>query len=393
MKNEFVIIGSGIGGLTFASILEQLGMDYIMLEKRSSFAKFGSGLSVMSNAINALKAYNLDQGIVAKGEVISTYSAIDDKEKLIFSNDFKRKETICGAPSISISRQNLVNGLLENVDRSKIHFDNDVKTIEQHKDGYTISCANGKAYEAKYVVGADGINSRTREHLMGPAKIHAGGYECLLGLVDLKLDGWEKGAIHNYWGKGIRIGIVDIGFGSFYWWLTCNNELYKGKDWLMDYCAKWNSNIGSIIEEVDRDSVLEVSAKYLENVKTWTNGSMVIFGDASHAMLTSLGQGACQAIEDAVYLGLKIEQHPQDTSRAFHEFAAHRKKRVRKVADVSKSIASVEQWQTGFFTTLRNSMFRVLPNKSLEKVNLDILKYKMDLKSQVQAKPMTEAHT
>jgi FAD-dependent urate hydroxylase len=377
MNYEFIIIGSGIGGLTLAGIFEKQRENYLILEKRAKFKKYGSGLSVMSNAINALKLVGMEEQIIAKGEVISKFHAKDNLGKPIFTTDFKKQESICGAPSVAISRQNLVNALMDNVDASRIKFGHDVKAIREENSIYTIVCENGTEFKTRYIVGADGINSLVRWHLNGSVAVKNGGYECLLGLADVKLDNWKPGTVAHYWGKGIRIGIVDVGFDKIYWWLTCNHKIYKGKDWLIHHCAGWNRQVSAIIEKTKPADVIEVEAKYLDKVKYWHNGSMVLLGDAAHAMLTSLGQGACQAIEDAVCLGIQIQKHREDVSIAFENYTNYRKKRTKKVADTSKQIAKVEQLQSDFSVNLRNAAFRILPNRFIEKVNLDILSYRL----------------
>src|SRR5207244_4314443 len=73
-------------------------------------------------------------------------------------------------------------------------------------------------------------------------------------------------------------------------------------------------------------------------VRHWSKGRVVLIGDAAHPTLQSLAQGACMAIEDALYLAELIHATPGNLAEAFKKFEAARLLRTARVQLESRAL-------------------------------------------------------
>jgi len=67
----------------------------------------------------------------------------------------------------------------------------------------------------------------------------------------------------------------------------------------------WDPRVTALLEKVD--SCFWWGLYDRRPLSTWTKGRLVLLGDAAHAMLPHLGQGANQAIEDGVAMAILLE--------------------------------------------------------------------------------------
>jgi 2-polyprenyl-6-methoxyphenol hydroxylase-like FAD-dependent oxidoreductase len=93
---------------------------------------------------------------------------------------------------------------------------------------------------------------------------------------------------------------------------------------------------------------------------------VTLLGDAAHAMTPNLGQGACQAIESALVLGLEV-QKSDDLTAAFANYARIRQPRVHQVIKAARQLGAIAQWSNPVATAMRNVVFKSVPSSMLRR--------------------------
>jgi 2-polyprenyl-6-methoxyphenol hydroxylase-like FAD-dependent oxidoreductase len=175
----------------------------------------------------------------------------------------------------------------------------------------------------------------------------------------------KSGRLTESWGVGERFGLVDIGRGRTYWFATKNapegepDEPERRKAEILRRFSGWHEPIPAMIDSVDGDAILRNDVYYLEPLPRWSEGRVVLVGDAAHATTPGVGQGAAQAIEDAVVLADRLAAG--DLATALGEYEAKRRPRAEAVLKLSRRADKAAQLASPLGWRFRNAVVRLLP--------------------------------
>ncbi|AXE33295.1 FAD-dependent monooxygenase [Chromobacterium phragmitis] len=367
-KRTALVIGTGIGGLSSAIALERAGWRVKLFEKADALRASGSGLSVMSNAGVAMRGIGVDLQLDNYGAAITRFEIRHRKGYLLRElplPDISREQDM---PSVCISRTQLQQALLAQLYDAEFHFDKRAAGLSEGPLGVEVAFDDGSSSNGDILVGADGFYSSIREAIGISSPVREAGYICWLALVDRAF--LDAGQVVHYWGKGKRFGIIDVGGGTTYWWGTANMPQQQAKNWrggredVAGYYRDWPDIVQEVIAATPPDAILAVDAKDRAFSETWGRGRVTLLGDAAHSMLTSLGQGAGMAIEDAAVLG-HVMQKQLAPEQALRLYETLRRPRARAIVDASRHLSEVEQFD-GFFARARRDIgMRMLPKRKL----------------------------
>src|SRR6516225_3028315 len=164
------------------------------------------------------------------------------------------------------------------------------------------------------------------------------------------------GETSESWGSGERFGYVPLADGRVYCFATANAP--EGADGgglagLRRRFAGWHDPIPALLEATDPGAVLHDDLHELPPLASYTKGRVALVGDAAHAMTPNLGQGACQALEDAVVLGNVMASG--DGPGAYDR---QRRPRTQMIARRSRRIGVAAQWASPAAVSLRNTALR-----------------------------------
>ncbi len=367
-KPSALIVGTGIGGLSCAIALKKIGWSVRLFEKTDSLRATGSGLSVMSNASSAMKKLlDIDLGLKNYGAEVRGFEIRHSSGLLLKRLPVQKISDEQGAPSICISRENLQRALLDQLGDADISFGKRVTGYNETHDAVHINFEDGTVSSGDIIVGADGFYSAIRDAIGTESIIQEAGYICWLALVKYSHPKITPGYVAHYWGRGKRMGIVDIGDGWVYWWGTANMSNDDAKKWkgtnrdVAEFYAGWPDLVQDIINSTDSESIITVDAKDRTFPENWTKGRVTLLGDAAHPMLTSLGQGAGISIEDAAVLGYVLK-NTEDYSAALRRYEAIRQPRARAIVNTSRSLSDIEQHDR-FFPCLERDVGMLLTSK------------------------------
>jgi 2-polyprenyl-6-methoxyphenol hydroxylase-like FAD-dependent oxidoreductase len=366
-----IVIGAGIGGLTAAAAMRRAGIEVEIYERARELREAGAALGIMSNAVAALRSIGIHGALEANGEAIDDFQIFDTKGELIAVTPLKQLHAELGFPSISIHRAALQRILIDAVGDSPIHLGAACEHIELLSPGVRVYFSDGHTAEADFVVGADGLHSAVRRQLHGDAAPRYAGYAVYLATIPFSHPRLVRGYTGHYWGKGTRFGLVDIGSGQFYWWAT-RNCARSSQQQTPDTCKQelqrnfsgWADEVEAAISATPAREILRVDAQDRPFITRWGTGPVTLLGDAAHPMLTSLGQGACMAIEDAVILG-RVLAAESDVERGLRRYEDLRRARTRQIVKLSRVMSAIEQAQHPVTAALRDTFFRMRSSKSL----------------------------
>jgi 2-polyprenyl-6-methoxyphenol hydroxylase-like FAD-dependent oxidoreductase len=138
------------------------------------------------------------------------------------------------------------------------------------------------------------------------------------------------------------------------------------KSYLLNLVSEFQSDIQSVIEKTDNTAILQNDLLDLKPILNWYKGNIILIGDAAHATTPNLGQGACQAIEDAYFLADCLSRYPS-VSEAFSAFQNKRKPKADFVTKTSFQMGQVINIGGAVGYRLRNMLLKITPQSVGEK--------------------------
>ena len=360
-----MIIGSGVGGLTAAVALERAGKDVVVFERADRLLEVGAGFSLTSNAVTALRELGLDKEVEANGDVIESFVHRTRDGKVLATWPTGNISRNVGAPIVGITRptmQRILSGTLRN---TELRFGHEFVGLEQDADGVTARFANGAEERGDVLVGADGSQSRVREVFDRTPRRYSG-YTTWLALADLEFFAPKT---HTQWyGTQAIVGAHPSGAGKTYWYASKTappgERDSDTKQDLLELFGDWHEPVPAMIEAtkvIPRSDIYDLPRR-----ESWGAGRVTLLGDAAHAMVPALGQGACQAIEDAVFLG-RFLADADDPAAALRAYEAKRIERTAPIVKRARMQGKLMQGDNALIRAARWGSFRFAPTSQVLK--------------------------
>lgn len=292
------VAGAGLVGLTVATLLARSGWSVRVHERSTELREVGAGLFLWRNALNALEEACGVASIADAAQALTTWERFDERDRRIFHRTMDAPETIDGATRgpLVIKRVDLHRTLAETAVEAGVEIVLGSEVAGADAKG-VLRLTDGTMHHADLVVGADGVNSTVRGALgVKPviAKLGSGGWRFL---VARRADEPPTRAYEHK--NGARsIGVVPCK-DSLYIYLECRADDNPGRSSPLNR-ATWQQTFPGLGVVLDRlDPVGRWSEFVRVRCKPWSDGKVVLLGDAAHAMPPHLGQGACLGMSNA----------------------------------------------------------------------------------------------
>ncbi|RAL26279.1 FAD-dependent monooxygenase [Thermoflavimicrobium daqui] len=366
-----IIVGAGIGGLCAAISLKQAGFEVEIFEREPEIKLVGAGLSLWENGTKGLELLGLGDSL--KEIAVPNGGKICDWQGKPFSSG--NEESIVhmvDVPVMGVHRADLHALLMKEIEEKELHLGSEFICFEQTSDGVTAYFKDGSIVKGSILIGADGVKSRVREQLFPQIKVRYAGYLAWRGVAYLDHSNLKHGENFEAWGFGQRFGILRLSQNRIYWFATINSpqdlrsEINRHPSFLLDRFQGWLSPVEELIQ-MTKDHDLFCHAIYdMDPMRRWGFGRVTLLGDAAHAMTPNLGQGANQAIEDALVLSKMIQENDQ-LDQALLQYENKRIQRTSKLILQARQVGRVGQWSHPFVCRVRDLIFRKTPNSVLKK--------------------------
>ena len=363
-----VVVGAGIGGLGAARALLQAGWCVRVLEQAARLDPVGAGLTVWPNGVRALDAL----GVPLRGGTSrpGTSGLRTRSGRWLSRSDTTGYAARYGAPLVAVHRADLQQSLLDSLPTGTVTLGARVTGLHQDEAAASVEHSAG-SIRAALVVLADGLMSPTRHLVVGPApRARYAGYTAWRGVTAPGAQLPELHGTTESWGRGERFGIVPLADGRTYWFATADAPEHQRAHGgaagehaeVLRRFRGWHAPVAQVLAATAPGSVLRHDVYDLRpDPVTYVRGRLVLVGDAAHAMTPDLGQGACQALEDAATLGALLRTEA-DVDPALARYDALRRPRAQLLARRSHQVGAVAQLSGRAATTARELAMRATPS-------------------------------
>ncbi len=367
------------GWLTAAIALQRAGFGAVrVVERAPAMGEVGAGITVQTNALLALRAIDpaLAEAVASAGQAITRGAIADWRGRELSALSLaEAAAAVGGPPPVALHRATLQRLLLAACRPIEPRLGCACRGYEQAQGRVRARLEGGDAVEADLLIGADGIRSAVRAQLLGEEPPRYAGYTCWRGVTDAPLDGPGDGPLGGprdraleLWGPGARFGVVPIDGGRTYWFAT-HDAPPGGQDpedvqaSLLERFAGWAEPVARLIAATPPDRILRNDISDRPPAPRWGEGPVTLLGDAAHPMTPNMGQGACQAIEDAAVLAACLRAEA-DGPRGLRRYEATRAARAHDFVRRSWRLGRLGQWRHPAARAARDLAVRLTPART-----------------------------
>ncbi len=380
MTTPLAIVGGGIGGLSAALALARGGRAVEVIEQADEFRAIGYGIQLGPNAFRAFAQLGIEDEVRAacslpeEGVLRDAHTA----EVLLRLPMGQRMTARYGKPYAVIHRADLHRVLLDACRAAGVVLTTDCRLVDFHDDGAAVALATTRGDRtAPALIAADGVASTVRAKLFGtpvPQKLGYAAFRavhpmaamppaCAANAVVL----WCGAGYHliHYPLRGGRlfnlVAVFDYRLGEAEAPQTPLAERLVAR--FADACDE----VRALVRHVDLSRHWEIAT--IEPIAAWTKGRVALLGDAAHAMLQAMAQGACQAIEDGVALAQCLDQAAGEVEGAFRAYQARRLLRATRVQYMSRYVWELIHVRQAFSLLRRDLLAKFRESDVLEELN------------------------
>ena len=343
---KVLISGAGIAGLTLAALLLKRGHAVRIFERSARLTEIGAGIQISANAGHVLEALGLSEAVHARSFVptswhMRTYLTGEVVNRIELGEHHQR---LHGCPYRTLHRadlQRLLAGCVNGQDPDAIVLGAEVTGYDESNAQMLLQLADGSRVPGDVVVAADGVHSVLRQQIVGPDKPIYSGNVAWRGTIDaskLPAD-FSAGITTSFMGPcrhmvmywlGQRellnfVAPVETAIPSEESWTTKENWQMLKSDF-----EGWHGDVQTVIDAMDRDACYRWALNIREPATNWHGDRAVLIGDAAHATLPFLAQGAAMAMEDAAVLD-RLLARDTDVPSALVRFQAARRARTTRI--------------------------------------------------------------
>ena len=322
-----------------ANALLRRGIEVTVFEQVDTLRELGTGVVIFPNGRRQLERIGLREALARVGAKLGDgseyYRMNGTVVGRILTTDFSGWNGVYGMHRADLSRV-----LAEALPRTAIRTAHRCIGFEQNARMAQLKFANGTTAEADVVIGADGIQSVLQKYVVQPSTPEYSGSRAYRGLIpSAKLPEWRKEAHQIWMGDGKHFMVYPVRCGqllNYVGFVPTADETVESwsaigdRDELAASFEGWDPRVLGLLEHVDTCFWWGLYDR--RPLASWTNERLALLGDAAHAMLPHIGQGANQAIEDGVALAVFLEgRSSAEVAEVLRRYEAFRRERTNVV--------------------------------------------------------------
>lgn len=352
---EILIAGAGIGGLTAASLLAQAGHRVTVFEQAPQLGEVGAGIQVSANGVKVLQSIGLGERLEAIGVKPKTYRfRLYNTGEILHEFDLAAAhEQRNGAPYYQVHRADIHAALVDRFEQlapGQVRLNSTVNGYSEDNQGVTLHLADGRQVRGDLLIGADGIKSAVRRRLLGdtPAEFTGQSAWRIMVPTDNLPAGYLERVMTVWVGPGKHAVMYYVRGGELINFVGCvDNPDWTDESWTArapwaelqrDFGGEWHPEIKRYIEAADHNACFRWALYNRSPVDNWSSRRATLLGDACHATLPYMAQGAVMAIEDGAVLARSLDQ-ASEVSDALQLYQRNRIDRTARIVNESSDNA------------------------------------------------------
>lgn len=363
-----LIVDAGIGGLAAGIALQRAGWRVRIFERTAEPGELGFALNLAANAMAALQELGVADRLLAEGHRTQLAEIRRGDGRTL--KRVHLADTLGHARAVVATRPVLHGALLDAVEPKALVLGSAVTAFETSDARVSVILANGSRETGDVLVGADGVRSVIRRQLHpNEAAPVPSGFYAIRGVTHGSKRPIGELSAATYLGEGIEASIAQAGANTLYWYMSLFATEVRPQAPVPAAIAlraadRLDETFRAIvratrIEDMRMDELFD-----REPIETWGNGPVTLLGDAAHPMLPHTGQGAAQALEDAVALGIVLAGEG-DVPAALRRYERVRGARTRRLITRGRRAAWVTTTRSDLLAWLRTALIRAVPARRM----------------------------
>ncbi|WP_372740818.1 FAD-dependent monooxygenase [Neptunomonas sp.] len=345
------IIGAGLGGAAAATLLQQAGFTVNVYEQTTELSRIGAGIHIGPNVMKIFRQMGIEDRVSLMASHPDYWFSRDGETgeymARIELGKYALKEY--GASYITIHRGDLHALQIDAIAKDTLHFGKRLEALDDSGDEVLLTFTDGTKATADIVIGADGINSKIRDVLLGAEQPTYSGWVAHRALISgeqLSKYKLEFEDCVKWWTEDRHMMVYyTTGKKNEYYYVTGvpHPELdFEGsfvdssREEMFEAFQGYHPTVQALIESTE--TVTKWPLKNRNPLPLWSRGRLVLLGDACHPMKPHMAQGAGMAIEDAAMLTRCLQATGiNEYKTAFELYEDNRKERATRVQTVSNN--------------------------------------------------------
>ena len=361
-----LIAGAGIGGLAAGIALRRAGVEVKIFERSGEMREIGAGLMIWPNGTRAMQAL----GVEVKAMTIDRLFFRNWRGRLLMEAPLRAISERYGSNVSVVHRADLQSALVRRLGREVLKLGAEVIGFEEAGAEVKVKLRDGTADAGDLLIGADGLRSAVRRQLLDDGDPVYLGATIWRGMVNSEGLSLKPGHGINWIGRGSEFLAFHLADQRIYW--ACVTKEPRGetagpgghKQDVLDRFAAWEEDIPALVAATEPAAILRNDMYDRPPARRWSHGRVTLAGDAAHPMTPNQGQGACQALEDAVALGKSLEGAP-DIASAFEMYEMQRMRRANRAVAMSRQASRGVHIENPLLCALRDGLASALPHRLL----------------------------
>jgi 2-polyprenyl-6-methoxyphenol hydroxylase-like FAD-dependent oxidoreductase len=308
---KVVVVGAGIGGLATSIALRGTDAEVVVLERAPELSKveLGAGVTLWCNAMLILDRLGVGAEIRERGAVLECFEQRTARGRLLSRWPLDQMARRLGAPVCGINRPDLHAALVVGAGEQQVRTGCKVEGYEQADGAVSVALAGGEGESGDVLIGADGLESTIRRQLLGEHPLRHSGLT--MWRANLPYDETFAPGVDfvAWWGAGTKFVVFRSGPERLSWEGIVTSPP-DGQDppggrkrAAIERFRDFTDPVLRVIEATSEEAIFRTDVFDRPPDERWGDGRVTLLGDAAHPMTFAVGQGAAQALEDALAIG------------------------------------------------------------------------------------------
>ena len=365
MDDRALVIGAGIAGLATAIALQRAGRDVLVLERAPQLREIGAGISLWPNAINALRRLGVGDAVEAAGAPARDAAFRSWRGAQLGASITSRLQGRFGAPLVLVHRARLQAVLRRALGPDAVRLGAECAASTRTRTrspcawwaaGWSAAPSSSAPMACARACAPRSCTTDRRATRASPPG--AASSRSTTRSATASRSGESLG-------RGSLFGVARLSGSQVYWWAGVRRRESGGdepraeKSALLRAFADWHDPIPELVAATPPEAIIRTCLYDRPPLERLSLGRIALAGDAAHPMLPNLGQGACQAIEDAVVLGDELAA--SDVVAALERYGARRAGHAADVVRASRQMSRIAHLRSPVAAGLRNALLRASP--------------------------------